>query len=197
MNERAIAESRNDAPLAKDIDAMFNHLGYDNQTGNPIPIDVPAEKAIDLLHGFRQQYAKYNSSAPLSSDSLKVGNSVAHTLSDEVKTVPGIGDVWDRMSNLIPVKERADVTERSAPFIQEMYHKLKAPTGALIGAAAGFHEGGIGGALLGLTTPALLGNPAAQMFLARALNAGGKSLESAAPHVGQAVIKLPVVQQKH
>lgn len=106
------------------------------------------------------------------------------------RTVPGAQDLNQKISSLIPVSSRATLKANAAPTTQQLFHKLAAPTGALVaplaGGAYGYQHGGaegaIGGAAAGLMLPALLATPTGQMALARALNS--KALQKiAAPAI--------------
>lgn len=94
------------------------------------------------------------------------------------RTVPGAQDLNQKISSLIPVSSRATLKANMAPTTQQLFHKLAAPTGALVaplaGGTYGYEHGGaagaVGGAAAGLMLPALLATPAGQMALARAIN---------------------------
>jgi len=96
------------------------------------------------------------------------------------RTVPGADKLNQRISSLIPVKQRGESVERGADMSQRMMHRVAAHTGALAGAgfggAAGYKEGGLPGAVMGgiagLAVPEILSSPSSQMLIARMMKGG-------------------------
>ena len=79
-----------------------------------------------------------------------------------------------RISNLVPVKESADVRKLQPDTTGRVLMRVARPTGALIGAMEGARMGGIPGGIAGLVVPEMLTDPTAQMIGARALDRAGK-----------------------
>lgn len=94
------------------------------------------------------------------------------------RTVPGAQQLNQRMSSLIPAKQRAQTLMNAAPLSQRMAGRMMAHTGALtagaFGAKEGYDQGGIpgaiGGGVAGMMIPEMLASPTGQMIAARAAN---------------------------
>lgn len=94
------------------------------------------------------------------------------------RTVPGAQQLNQRMSSLIPAKQRAQTLMNAAPLSQRMAGRMMAHTGALtagaFGAKEGYDQGGIpgaiGGGVAGTMIPEMLASPTGQMIAARAAN---------------------------
>lgn len=99
------------------------------------------------------------------------------------RLVPGHAQANQVLSSLIPASSQALSETLQAPTSQRVMTRLARPTGALIGALAGGHEGErryglpgyIAGTVGGLVLPEMLSSSGGQMAIARALQGAGES----------------------
>ena len=98
------------------------------------------------------------------------------------------GDAAALPITLQVVKESADVRKLGPDTTSRIMTRIARPTGALIGADAGYRAGGLPGAVVGLVTPELLSSPTAQLAATRTLYGAGKGIRS--PITGNAVRAL-------
>lgn len=153
--------------------------------GAPPPLSVSElQSPMDAL-AIRQRlgndFTKFDMARPVSREGQSVGNRAYGALTDEIHSaVPESAPLDRRISNLIPVKESADVKNIEASTPQQIMRRFGAKTGALAaGAAAGAASGHtLGGVLGGAIIPELLSNPTVQMSAARAMDAAGKVIRN-------------------
>lgn len=154
-----------------------DQLTKEFSTGQTIPSQIPATKALDLKRGIGDLETTWN---PESRSGMKpVIRKVYGALDKELdQAVPGSEKLNQRISSLIPVAQRAESAGRGAEFGQRIAGRLAAHTGALAGTGMGSYygfqrggpEGAVVGGLAGLAVPELLASPTGQMMAARSLN---------------------------
>jgi hypothetical protein len=164
--------------LQKVRDSLTKEIG----TGNEIPSNVTARRALDLKRGVRKQFVSNWNPESANNETRMAAKGAGHNIDEALDSVlgPDFASRNQRISSLLPVAERAESTSRAAPLAQRVLGRTKAHTGAMVGAAVGGSEGyrhggikgGVVGGLAGLVAPELIADPATQMALARALYSG-------------------------
>jgi hypothetical protein len=177
-NAIATYQKRN-SPMVGKLQGLRDQLTTNAATGKAIPSSLPASDVLELKRGVGDLINSWN---PTESRSVKpIIQRVYGALDNEVdRTVPGAQQLNQRISSLIPVKQRASILANGAPTAQRIAARIARPTGALLGAGVGYHEYGVPGAVAGLAIPEMLSSPTGQMFAARALKSG------AIPQLGKA-----------
>ena len=160
---------------------MAKTLGQEFMTGAPIPEDVTPRQILDLKRGFSDEHlGRWN--PDIHAKTTAAGRQAYHALDSEFdRTVPGAAETNQKVSSLIPVIHAADKAERAPSLFQRTAGRFAAHTGAMtmgaMGAAGGYHAGGLPGAIAGgaagLLGPELVASPESQMILARTLNNRG------------------------
>lgn len=131
--------------------------------------------ALAIRQRLGNDFTKFDMARPVTRETSQVGNRAYGALTNEIHSaVPQSAPLDTRISNLIPVKESADVRALTPDTTGRILHRFIPHTGALIGAAEGARIGGIPGAIAGLTIPELLADPTGQMIAARTLDTAGK-----------------------
>lgn len=175
------------------INNMENMLHQRFDTQQMIPTHVSPEDALNLRQGFNQEHLRWNPN--IHEPAAAAGRQAYGALTGEIhNAVPETAALDQRVSSLIPVKNRAAGTALNDSTGQKILGRFGAHTGALAGASAGgyggYHEGGIPGAvaggLAGLVAPELIASPEGQMMAARAMH-GATSL----PLVRGAILNVP------
>lgn len=192
------ATQQNAAGLHGQIGKMQDFLNT-RFSGGSIPENVTPRQLLDLKRGLSEEHLRWN---PETHDrALAAGRQAYGALDRELdRTVPAAAGLNQRISSLIPVAHRAESISRGAPTLQRALGRFGAHTGALtmggIGAAGGYKEGGVPGAiaggLTGVLAPELAASPEGQMILARTLNkanslkfAGGAAAQFDRKRAGQ------------
>lgn len=178
------AASQNSRVALKDLNAAKNQLHYEvnPDTANfdlnrPIPNQVTPVQGLQYKRGLNDLVDNWAKGGGSPADGA-IKQTYGALDAELDRTVPGAQDLNQKISSLIPVSSRATMKANMAPTTQQLFHKLAAPTGALVaplaGGTYGYEHGGaagaVGGAAAGLMLPAMLATPAGQMALARALN---------------------------
>ena len=155
-------------------------LGTRFATGQPIPEQVTPRELLDLRRGFNEEHGRWN--PELHEPTVAAGRRAYGGLTGEFhRVLPEAEPLDTRISNLIPVKNRAQITALGDNPMQKVLGRVGAHTGAATlgigGALEGRREGGtpgmIVGGLTGLVAPELIASPEGQMIAARALNKAG------------------------
>lgn len=180
------AAQENTQSVHGQLQPMQDFLGRRFATGEEIPENVTPRDLLNLKRGFSKEFlGRWN--PDVHQEVTNVGRGAYHLLDSEFdKAVPMAADANQRISSLIPVLRAADKAERSPSLFQRAAGRVAAHTGALTvgagGAVAGYHEGGVPGAIAGGTAgvlgPEILASPEAQMLLARSLH-GAEGLKPA------------------
>ena len=180
------AAQENTQSVHGQLQPMQDFLGRRFATGEEIPENVTPRDLLNLKRGFSKEFlGRWN--PDVHQEVTNVGRGAYHALDSEFdKAVPMAADANQRISSLIPVLRAADKAERSPSLFQRAAGRVAAHTGALTvgagGAVAGYHEGGVPGAIAGGTVgvlgPEILASPEAQMLLARSLH-GAEGLKPA------------------
>ena len=175
-NAMTTAERQNAEGLHGQLGRMQEFLGNRFGTNEPIPAQVTPRELLDLKRGLSEEHLRWN---PETHDrALSTGRQAYGALDSELdRTVPGAAQLNQRISSLIPVAQRAESISRGAPTLQRAMQRFGAHTGALtlggVGAAGGYKEGGVPGAiaggLTGVLAPELIASPEGQVALARTL----------------------------
>ena len=175
-NAMSSAESQNAEGLHGQLGQMQDFLGKRFGSGEEIPSNVTPRELLDLKRGLSEEHLRWNPETH--NRALSVGRQAYGALDQELdRTVPEAAGLNQRLSSLIPVAQRAESVSRGAPALQRAAQRFGAHTGALtmggIGAAGGYKEGGVPGAiaggLTGIVTPELVASPEGQIALARTL----------------------------
>lgn len=174
------ASRENAASLHGQLGEMQDFLGHRFNTGEEIPSELTPREGLDLKRGFSTEFlGRWNPETH--GGTLSTGRNAYHALDEELdRAVPEASGLNSRISNLIPIAHRAESVSRNAPTSQLLMRRIAAPTGALLGPIAGYHAGGIPGAIFGGVAPLLVTTPEGQMLAARGLNAA----EGLKPAVG-------------
>lgn len=172
--------TKRNSPFAEKLQNVKDQLSVNRTTGKAIPTLNSPSDILELKRGVGDLI---NSWAPGEQKGAKpIIQRVYGALDKELdRTVPGADKLNQRISSLIPVKQRASILANGASTPQRIMGRIARPTGALLGAGVGYHEAGIPGALAGLAIPELISSPSAQMFAARAMKSG------AIPQLGKAL----------
>ena len=177
---RHIVMDAGNKAASQNAEGLFNQLGKQGDFlsyGGPSG-EVSPQKLLDLKRGFNEEHLRWN--PEMHDRALSTGRQAYNALDQELdRTVPESAGLNQRISSLIPVTQRAESVSRNAPTIQRALGRFGAHTGALtlggIGAAGGYKEGGLPGAvsggLTGVLAPELISSPEGQMAVARSLNA--------------------------
>lgn len=170
------ATNQNAGPRLAKLQSLREQLTKRVGTGEAIPGKLTPTQILNLKRGVGDLV---NSWTPEEKKGVQpIIQQVYGALDGELdRTVPGSKELNQRMSSLIPVKQRANILQNGAGVGQRVTHRMAAHTGALAGAVAGgavgYHEGGIPKALeyggMGLILPEMLTSPTAQMTMARTL----------------------------
>lgn len=171
------AVAQNAEGLHGQYNRMANTLAENFATKQRYPEDIPPPDLLNLKRGFGEEHTSWN--PEVSNKALAAGR---HTygLLDKAGdvAVPESAALNQRISSLIPVMRRAESVSRNAPTMQRALGRFGAHTGALtlgsVGAAGGYREGGVPGAiaggLTGVLAPELIASPEGQMAVARILS---------------------------
>jgi hypothetical protein len=168
-SELSKAGEKNSLVTADKLNAVRKQLTEAFGSGEKIGPDVTPEKVLNLKRGIGDLVTSWT---PEQKKGIQpILQRVYGALDNELdRTVPGADKLNQRISSLIPAAQRASKTAENAGTTQRILGRIARPTGALAGAALGYHEYGPKGAMIGLVAPELVTNPAVEMFGARALN---------------------------
>jgi hypothetical protein len=174
------------------LQPVAEHLDRDI-FGTSIKSDIPAVDALNLNRGLADDFVGSWNPETLKNVSGTAAKAY-HELGEGIKAaVPESRPLYSRISNLIPVENRASGAALNASTTQKLVHRIGAPTGALtgsiFGAKEGYEHGGIGGGIAGgiggLVLPLLTTTPGGQLALARLLNSqGGAGMVKGASSLG-------------
>lgn len=158
------------------LHALRQRITEDAFTGAPLPRSMTARQALDIKRGVGDLEMNWN---PELRGKLKGTVREVYGALDKGldQAMPGTADINQRISSLIPVKERAESAERNASLPQRVAHRAAAHTGALasglLGADIGYNKGGVPGAIAGglggVIVPEILISPSTQMAFAKLL----------------------------
>lgn len=162
------------------LEKMGDTLSRNFHTGQPIPQDVTPRELLDLRRGFNEEHGRWN--PDIHEQAVGAGRRAYGGLTGEFhRVLPESESLDTRVSNLIPVKNRAQITALGDNPLQKGLARFGAHTGALtlggLGAAEGARERGIPGAIVGGLTgvlaPELIASPEGQMLAARTMFRSG------------------------
>lgn len=164
---------------ADELSDMNSFLHTDAVSNKIIPVDQPPIELLRYKRGLDSDFIGNWKPATNSNNELSTAREAYGKLAEEFhSSAPGTKELDQRISSLIPVIDRADRMSRSPGMLESTLHRFRTPTGALIGATTGGAEGyrehgpigALTGAALGAIAPAVIGNPATQMLMARGAN---------------------------
>ena len=188
--DRAVAE--NHPGTIKDIGKLRTQLerwfgAQDPDTPDAqIPTQVRPAQAAALNRGISNALTSWNP-ATTNDTMTAAGRMAHHQLGESIAdVVPEIKPLNQRVQSLMPVISRATSADLSAPLLQRLQGRAAAHTGALAGALAGYHFGGVPGALLGFAGPEIAAMPETSLIAARGAHAGSKALQGASLFTGPA-----------
>ncbi len=172
------AAKQNNASNMKEIQELEDQLATHRATGTAIPQVVSADQGLGMKRGVDALMDSWNPNNKRAlSDSAVVA--VRSAMNDELsKAVPDYAALNSKISNLLPVAQRAGATDLNAGVLQRVVGKMAKPTGALVGTIAGgtggYEKDGWRGALiggaLGAVLPEVATSPTTIMMGARAAN---------------------------
>jgi hypothetical protein len=163
---------------AADLNPLVNSLKTDGVTGLPLAESQTPSGLRAIKQGINSDYIsnwKLDQAPGLKSSA----RSAYGAINDEFhNAVPGVQELDQRISSLIPVIKRAEAVDSNAGLLQRTAGRVMAHTGAATlgatGAYSGYKEGGLPGALAGgiagIVVPEMLSSPTTQMIAARGLN---------------------------
>ena len=167
------AQQRN-SPLLKDLTEIRNQLTFERTpTGEfdlnkPLPANTNPADILNRRRGVNDLVDNWGREAK---GDQPTARGVYGALSNEFhNAVPGTQGIDQRISSLIPVAKRAEITEQNAGVPERLFNRFARPTGALIGGVEGYRMGGPMGAAAGLVAPELLASPTTRIMTGRALN---------------------------
>jgi hypothetical protein len=151
------------------------------------PLSVAQEQPASSLLGMRRQldtdFIRNWNPAASTKGALGTARRTYGALSKELdRVVPGASELDQRISSLVPVAERARLTDLNAGPGERILNRVARPTGGLLPLIFGYHEGGPLGALGTVLGQEALSSPTTKMLGARGLHVLGQPL-SAAPSV--------------
>jgi len=171
----ATAAERNNDATKKAVGTIGQQLTM--RGTQPIPQYVSAGEGLSLKRGVGDLKTSWNP-ATATDFSNNAVDATQHAMHPELEqSIPGYRDLNSKISNLIPVAKRAGAKDLNAGFVQRSIGRFGAHTGALVsgvgGGVYGYKEGGVPGALAGMTLgvagPEVIASPEAQMLAARSL----------------------------
>ena len=180
---------------AAELEPLQTHLATDSTTGLPLAQDQTPTGLLQLKRGLDSDFIRNWSPLTGSRPALGQARSAYGDLADAFhSSAPGTQELDQRISSLIPVANRAEITSRAPGILENTMNRFRVPTGALTGAVgggvAGYHEGGLPGAVagagMGALLPSIISSPTTQMIMARGLYDGVPKL---IPAAGGAVLQ--------
>ncbi len=136
---------------------------------------------LRMKREFGNDFTKWNPLHP--QKEMVTARQAYGAMDNQLDQTPGVDKLNQRISSLIPVKERGELEDLGAGVTQRAAHRVAAHTGALVAGAEGYHLGGLPGAVAGIVGPELLASPTGQMAVARGLYRTGKA--ASIPAVGK------------
>lgn len=163
--------------------------GYQGPAG-PVKISElqDPENFLAMRQRFGKDFTKFEHAKPTTSETRRAANNAYMKMTDELHRVaPEAGPLDERMSNLIPVENRAKVVANQPGAAARMIDRSTRATGGMAVPIAGAALGGKAGALAASTAQETLSAPAVRVGLARILNSAGKPLPFAGVPAATAV----------
>jgi hypothetical protein len=156
---------------------MGEALAGNRVTSTPYPDLLSPRDALDLKRGFGDEFATYNPEIHTKVNALAkdVYGKLARGIHE---AAPGSQELDQRIQSLIPVVRRAETVSRNAGLGQRVLNRVSRPTGGLLPALLGYHEGGLPGAMLGLTGSEAAASPVPLMIGARRAYGAGRAVAS-------------------
>ena len=163
---------------AAELNPLKSRMATDAVTGLPLAENQSPTGLLNMKRGLNSDII--SNWTPEQKPGLRASARQAYgAINNEFhNAVPGAAELDQRTSSLIPVAKRAEGVSNNAGVVQRTAGRLMAHTGAAtlggLGAAGGYKEGGIPGAiaggLTGIVAPELISSPTAQMIAARTMN---------------------------
>jgi hypothetical protein len=176
------ADLQNNKANSKEIGDLYGQLT--SRGGQPIPQSVSAHEGLALKRGVDALSGSWNPAAKRELSDFAISKTRNAMNAELEGAIPEFRPLNSRISEMLPVAQRAGATDLNAGVLQRTLGRFAKPTGALIGGAAGagagYREGGTQGALLGglagLVAPEILSSPTTMMMGARSLYGPGSKL---------------------
>jgi hypothetical protein len=151
--QKADAEN---SPNLDELNKVLKQLTTRRSTGQAIPEQMTPTEILSIKRGIGDLVKSW--SPDVKQSNQKLIQNVYGALDGELdRTVAGAQGLNQRISSLIPVKQRSAINANGADFGQRVLGRFKAHTGALAGSALGAHEGYKRGGPLGMVAGAATG----------------------------------------
>lgn len=139
---------------------------------------APTQSAEQILNMRREFSPNFNVRyGPTTQRPTKIAQGMYGATTGELKRIaPDIIPLDERLQNIISAERPLATAEAKPGLLQSTMQRFGAHTGALLGGAAGYHYGGIPGALAGIVGPEVIGNPTVQSVAGRAAGNAGRVL---------------------
>lgn len=188
----ALAAKQGNKLVHGQIQPMREALEGNRVTGAPYPTAITPSDALDLKRGFGDEFASYNPELHTSTNAL--AKDVYGQLRRQIhEAAPGSQELDQRIQSLIPAIHRADTISRGAGLSERVLSRIARPTGGMLPALLGFHEGGIPGAALGMAGAEAAASPVPLMIGARGLHTASKI--PGAPLVQRGMQAMPLIKR--
>jgi hypothetical protein len=163
------------------LEPMAEALQGNRVTGVPYVLpnltgraELSPREALDLKRGFGDEFVTWNPDIHVNTNAA--AKNVYGNLAEQIhNAAPGSAERDAIMQGLIPVKHAAEKTEMAPTLGQRVLTRVSRPTGGMLPALIGFHEGGPLGAAAGLVGAEGAASPVPMAIAARALHAAGKT----------------------
>ena len=176
-NASDLAAREGNKLIHSQIKPMGEALAGNRVTSTPYPDLLSPRDALDLKRGFGDEFATYNPEIHTKVNAL--AKDVYGRLARGIhEAAPGSQELDQRIQSLIPVVHRAETVSRNAGLGQRVLNRVSRPTGGLLPALLGYHEGGLPGAMLGLTGSEAAASPVPLMIGARGAYGAGRAVAS-------------------
>jgi hypothetical protein len=155
----------------------------------------PAPQFLGMKRQFDTDFIRNWNPAVATKGRLGAAREAYGALASEFnRAVPGAEPLNQRIASLIPAAQRARLTDLNAGLGERILSRMSRPTGGMLPALLGYHEGGIPGAALGMVGAEGAASPVPLMMGARGLYGAGSALSS--PLGMGAAAGLPLVRRR-
>lgn len=174
-NAAGLATRQGNKLVHTQLEPMQEALAGNRVTGQFYPSQVSPAEALDIKRGFGDEFTTFNPTIHETTNTA--AKNVYGLLRRGIEqSAPGVQDLNQRISSLIPASRRAQLTDFNAGLGERVLGRVSRPTGGLAPALMGYHEGGPLGAALGLVGAEAAGSPVPKMIGARWLFPGNRTL---------------------
>lgn len=187
----ALAARQGNKLVHGQIQPMREALEGNRVTGASYPPQISPSEALDLKRGFGDEFATFNPDLHTSTNAL-AKNVYGQLRRGIHESAPGTQEIDQRIQSLIPAIHRAETISRGAGLGERVLNRISRPTGGMLPALLGFHEGGVPGAALGMVGSEAAASPVPLMIGARSMFGAGRGVGS--PLVQRGVQAAPLVK---